>query len=65
MGVEVNEFDDGSGKFQLIPIDHGLSLPDRLEIVEDDLVWMSFPQAKVPFQPAVKKWIQMLDYDKD
>ena len=33
--AQMMEFD-----FQLIPIDHGLSLPDTLEICSDDLTWM-------------------------
>lgn len=27
----------------LIPIDHGLSLPDSLEVCSYDLAWLSFP----------------------
>mmetsp|Transcript_27335 Transcript_27335/g.63733 ORF Transcript_27335/g.63733 Transcript_27335/m.63733 type:complete len:852 (+) Transcript_27335:101-2656(+) len=34
---------------ELTPIDHGLSLPDRLEVFTDDSCWMSWPQAKEPF----------------
>jgi len=36
----------GSSKYELIPIDHGLSLPDRLEVYTDDLTWMSWPPVK-------------------
>lgn len=46
--------------YRLRPIDHGLSLPDRLEIIEDDLVWMCWPQAKVKFSPETKQWILKL-----
>lgn len=41
--------DEGSDIIKLIPIDHGLSLPDNLEIYEDSIAWMNFPQAKRPF----------------
>jgi len=29
--------------FKLIPIDHGLTIPDSLEIQSFDLVWLEFP----------------------
>jgi len=29
----------------LIPIDHGLTIPDSLEVCTYDLAWLSFPQA--------------------
>ena len=37
-------------KVKLIPIDHGLCLPDVLNIDNDiSFAWMSWPQAKEPF----------------
>ena len=30
-------------KMHLIPIDHGLSLPDCIEICQDEVVWMNWP----------------------
>ena len=42
----------GNSEIQLIPIDHGLSLPDNLEIYEESIAWMNYPQAKKPFSPA-------------
>lgn len=38
-----------SSEFALIPIDHGLSAPECLQIEADDLCWMKWPQAKEPF----------------
>ena len=35
--------------YKLIPIDHGLSFPDNLEIYDYQLVWMNYPQATRPF----------------
>lgn len=48
----------GSSKYQLIPIDHGLSLPDRLEVYTDDLAWMSWPQAHKPFGEEELRYIK-------
>ena len=30
---------------RLVPIDHGLTIPDSLEVCSYDLAWLSFPQA--------------------
>ncbi|CAE7772932.1 PI4KG4, partial [Symbiodinium pilosum] len=50
---------------KLIPIDHGLSLPDRLEVYTTDVVWMDWPQAKKPFDKPELDYIRMLDPEKD
>lgn len=50
---------------RLIPIDHGLSLPDRLEVYTCDLVWMEWPQAREPFAPAELEYIRSLDGARD
>ena len=34
---------------KLIPIDHGLTIPDSLAIQSFDLAWLDFPQAEEPF----------------
>ena len=36
---------------KLVPIDHGMTIPDSLEICSYDLVWLSFDQAEAPFSP--------------
>ncbi|KEP61056.1 UNVERIFIED_CONTAM: phosphatidylinositol 3- and 4-kinase [Hammondia hammondi] len=36
-------------KFRLIPIDHGLILPDVIDVATVDLVWFDWPQCKMPF----------------
>eukprot|EP00743_Colponemidia_sp_Colp-15_P003410 GILK01003684.1.p1 GENE.GILK01003684.1~~GILK01003684.1.p1 ORF type:complete len:739 (-),score=166.20 GILK01003684.1:243-2459(-) len=51
--------------YELIPIDHGLTLPDTLEICSYDLTWMSWPQAKEPFDETALKYIEALDPDAD
>ena len=39
-----NDFDAETGKEykKLVPIDHGMTIPDSLEICSYDLVWLSF-----------------------
>ncbi len=34
---------------KLIPIDHGLSFPDNLEIYDYEMVWMGYRQSQQPF----------------
>ena len=31
------------GYTQLIPIDHGLSIPDQFDVAEYDICWMNWP----------------------
>ena len=43
---------------KLIPIDHGLCLPDTFEIYEDLIAWMNYPQVK---EPLSEKEIQFVN----
>jgi hypothetical protein len=54
-----------SSRYSLVPIDHGLSFPDRLEVAEEDIVWMGWPQAKEPFGEEELKYIKNLSWEKD
>merc|ERR1719352_1523816 len=54
-----------SSRYSLVPIDHGLSFPDRLEVAEEDIVWMGWKQAKVPFGEEELKYIKTLSWEKD
>ena len=49
------------GKFKLVPIDHGLSIPDTFNISEYDLCWMSWPQTKEPITPDCLEYIEAMD----
>lgn len=51
--------------YKLIPIDHGLSIPDTLNVSSFDLAWMSFSQAELPFSQKSLDYIQNIDVDKD
>ncbi|GMJ04586.1 UBIQUITIN-LIKE DOMAIN KINASE GAMMA 7, phosphoinositide 4-kinase gamma 7 [Hibiscus trionum] len=57
---------DGIGRFgqmELIPIDHGLCLPETLE--DPYFEWIHWPQASIPFSEDELDYIQNLDPIKD
>jgi len=52
------------GEFTLTPIDHGYSLPQTLADVRDLwFEWITFPQAKRPFDDDTKQFIESIDVD--
>lgn len=53
------------GPMELIPIDHGCSLPDSFEVDWHDWAWLSWPQTKQPFSAAEKAYIARLDAERD
>nr|GEZ16263.1 phosphatidylinositol 4-kinase gamma 7-like [Tanacetum cinerariifolium]GEZ23593.1 phosphatidylinositol 4-kinase gamma 7-like [Tanacetum cinerariifolium] len=58
--------DDGVGSFnqvELIPIDHGLCLPESLE--DPYFEWMHWPQASIPFTEEELKYIEDLNPYRD
>eukprot|EP00914_Ancora_sagittata_P001554 GHVO01003921.1.p1 GENE.GHVO01003921.1~~GHVO01003921.1.p1 ORF type:complete len:733 (+),score=132.07 GHVO01003921.1:38-2236(+) len=52
-------------KYTLIPIDHGLVLPDVMDVGDIDLAWIDWPHAMLPFGKAELKQIDELNPDKD
>ncbi|KNA17063.1 hypothetical protein SOVF_083600 [Spinacia oleracea] len=57
---------DGVGRFgqvELIPIDHGLCLPESFE--DPYFEWIHWPQASIPFSEDELAYIESLDPDKD
>ncbi|KAK3419706.1 hypothetical protein EUGRSUZ_G00381, partial [Eucalyptus grandis] len=57
---------DSMGRFdqvELIPIDHGLCLPETLE--DPYFEWLHWPQASIPFSEGELKYIEKLDYRDD
>ncbi|KAJ0095468.1 hypothetical protein Patl1_16626 [Pistacia atlantica] len=57
---------DGVGNFghvELIPIDHGLSLPETLE--DPYFEWIHWPQASIPFSDDELDYIRKLDPVRD
>ena len=49
----------------LVPIDHGLSIPDCLNINEYDLCWMEFNQCKDLIDEKCLEYISLIDPVKD
>lgn len=49
----------------LIPIDHGLTLPDSLEVSSYDLAWLNYPQTEERFSKSTLDYIASLQIDKD
>jgi len=53
-----------AGEFVLIPIDHGYSLPRSFASVKDLwFEWITFPQAKRPFDEETKQFIEAIDIE--
>jgi len=50
---------------KLVPIDHGLTIPDSLEVCSYDLAWLYFDQAEQPFSQKTLDYIKALDVDQD
>lgn len=48
-------------KYELIPIDHGLSLPATLEIYRHDLCWLTWKQVQLPVHEDLKNYILQLN----
>ncbi|OAY73744.1 Phosphatidylinositol 4-kinase gamma 7 [Ananas comosus] len=63
----VRKINSGSGQFgvqtELIPIDHGLCLPESLE--DPYFEWIHWPQASIPFSEDELEYIAKLDPIKD
>lgn len=56
---------NGFGQVELVPIDHGLCLPESLE--DPYFEWIHWPQASIPFSEEELEYINNLDpiYDSD
>ncbi|KAF8747747.1 hypothetical protein HU200_013153 [Digitaria exilis] len=63
----VKKLENESGRFEarteLIPIDHGLCLPESLE--DPYFEWIHWPQASIPFSEEELEYIKNLDPVKD
>uniref|UniRef100_A0A0C9QSX1 1-phosphatidylinositol 4-kinase n=1 Tax=Wollemia nobilis TaxID=56998 RepID=A0A0C9QSX1_9CONI len=53
----------GGESVELIPIDHGLCLPENLE--DPYFEWLHWPQASIPFSEDELEYIYRLDANKD
>jgi hypothetical protein len=52
-------------EYRLVPIDHGLTIPDSLAVSSYDLAWLSFGQAEEAFSQRTLDYIQSLDIEAD
>lgn len=60
----VRKVSDGNfGQVELIPIDHGLCLPECLE--DPYFEWVHWPQSSIPFSEPELAYIKALDADRD
>jgi hypothetical protein len=49
----------------LVPIDHGLCIPDNLGVCSYDLVWLSWSQAEKPFSSKTMRFIESINIMED
>ena len=52
-------------EYRLIPIDHGLCFPDRINVGWCDWVWWDWPQILLPFDQETCEWVMALDPMED
>lgn len=52
-------------KRRLVPIDHGMSLPDSLEVCTFDLAWLAWSHAEKPFSQKSLDYISRIDVMRD
>lgn len=53
------------GQFELIPIDHGLCLPEKVAMTTDGIAWMSWPSAKEQWDANVLAYVLSVDASAD
>ena len=51
--------------YQLVPIDHGLCIPDNLNVCSFDLCWLGWRQAGKPFSLKSLSYIRKIDPVRD
>ncbi|ETW02742.1 hypothetical protein, variant [Aphanomyces invadans] len=56
---------DGRAEHDLIPIDHGYSIPDTIEIAWCDWCWYNWPQLKVPLSDEDRQYILNLNVEHE
>eukprot|EP00298_Acanthocystis_sp_HF-20_P025039 c36732_g1_i1.p1 GENE.c36732_g1_i1~~c36732_g1_i1.p1 ORF type:complete len:451 (-),score=158.07 c36732_g1_i1:38-1390(-) len=57
--------EESSGKYGLIPIDHGLCFPSYIEVQEYEWCWLNWEQLKKPIHPEVVAHINSFNVDDD
>jgi len=60
--VECGKMNNNITSNKLIPIDHGMCLPDSTLNYEDlYFEWENWPKAKLPFEPFVRRYVEDID----
>jgi len=62
---EVGNSQNGQRALRLVPIDHGLTLPDSFQVSSYDLAWMSYGQAEEPFSERTLDYIKAINIEDD
>jgi len=52
-------------EYELIPIDHGYTLPSTIGLTDLWFEWLKWPQAKIPFGVEELRYIERLNADAD
>lgn len=63
--TEVQDQFTGESSLKLVPIDHGLTLPDCFQVSSYDLAWLSYSQAEQPFSQRTLDYIKAINVDDD
>lgn len=63
--TEVQDQFSGESSLKLVPIDHGLTLPDSFAVSSYDLAWLSYSQAELPFSQRTLDYIKAINVDDD
>lgn len=58
-------FQRTAGNIILIPIDHALSLPDKIEVYQSDLCWLDWPQANEPIDKDLVEFVRKMNPFED
>lgn len=53
-----------SVNWELIPIDHGYSMPSKLKVSDMDWVWFNLPAIRRPVCPEIREYVRTLDIDR-
>ena len=56
---------DGSSTWSLIPIDHGYTLRNKVDVGWCDWCWLEWPQVKEPLTKKLRNYVLGLDVEKD
>ena len=59
-----NDYEDDNDIYELVPIDHGYSMPSRLSVSDFDWCWFGSDQVKRPVCPEIIEYIRSLNINE-